>query len=90
MAKRKPKIQNRIRSYRIAKGLSQKKLAFLLGMSAQQVSRWERGKAKPKTSNAIGLAVITDRPIKDIFSDYSFKWREKIKKRKKLLRRKNS
>ena len=88
--KREPRIKNRIHLCRTAIGLTQKKLAFLLNMSASQVSRWEKGKAKPKVSNAIGLAVATQRLVEDIFYYYREEWQEKIKKRRKLLNSKEN
>jgi DNA-binding transcriptional regulator YiaG len=36
-----------IREFRFSFGWSQEKFAFILGVSAKSVSRWENGKSKP-------------------------------------------
>ena len=84
-AKRKPKINNRIRYCRTAISIGQKELAFLMGVPSSQVSRWEKGRREPGIYNAIGLAVVTRRLVEDIFLDYRREWQEKIRKRARLL-----
>ena len=83
--KRGPRINNRIRLYREEKGYRQKDLAFLLGMSTFQISRWERGKSEPTLYHAIGLGVVCTRLLDDIYRLYFDEWKEKIKKRAKEL-----
>ena len=85
LQKREPKIRNRIRYCRMATNLSQKDLAFLMGVPASQVSRWETGKREPLIHNAVGLAVVTHRLVEDVFLDYRQEWQERIKERAKLL-----
>lgn len=83
--KREPIIKNRLRYCRMAMGLSQKDMAFLMGLPAQEISRWERGKRTPSVYNAIGLAVAVGRLVEDVFFDYRGEWRERIRERVKLL-----
>lgn len=85
LVKREPRINNRIRLYREEKGYRQKDLAFLLGTSAFQISRWERGRSEPTLSHAIGLEVACCRLIDDIYRPYFDEWKEKIKERRKEL-----
>lgn len=84
--KREPIIKNRLRYCRMAISLSQKDLAFLMGLPASQISRWERGRRTPNVYNAIGLAVASQRLVEDVFLDYRGEWQERIKKRAKLLK----
>lgn len=83
--KREPRINNRIRLYREEKGYRQKDLAFLLGTSTFQISRWERGMAKPTLYHAIGLEVACSRLIDDVYRPYFDDWKEKIEDRRKEL-----
>ena len=46
-AEKKPMICNRIRHYREGLGLEQKALAAMVGVTANAVSNWERGRARP-------------------------------------------
>lgn len=83
--KRVPRIRNRIYNCRKGVGLTQKELAFLLGITTSGISKWERGRAEPRIYNAIGLGIAIDEPLDDIFFDYPKEWQEKIKERKKLF-----
>lgn len=83
--KREPIIKNRLRYCRMAIGLSQKDVAFLMGLPAQEISRWERGKRIPSVYNAIGLAVAVGRLVEDVFFDYHGEWQGRIRERAKLL-----
>ena len=76
-------MKNRIRYYRMVKDLTQKKAAFLMGLTPQQVSEWEVGEVEPGVYNAIGLAVATGKPVEYIFFDYWREWQEKIEARRK-------
>jgi len=69
----------------MAVNISQKKAAFLVGVPAPQLSRWENGKAEPGIHNAIGVAMVTNRLVEDVFYDERREWREKIKERGKQL-----
>jgi len=83
--KREPIIKNRLRYCRMAISLSQKDVAFLMGLPAQEISRWERGGRMPNVYNAIGLAVASQRLVEDVFLDYRQEWQERIRKKAKLL-----
>ena len=69
----------------MAIGLSQKKMAFLMELPPQQISRWEKGRRRPNLYSAIGLAVATKRLVDDLFFDYREEWQERVRKRVKLL-----
>lgn len=49
-------LKERIQSQRNRRGLSQEKLAELVGVSRQAVSRWEVGSAVPDTDKLVPLA----------------------------------
>lgn len=51
-------LGNRIFELRKSKGLSQKELGSLLGVSNKSVSKWENGAAIPKTDTLVKLADI--------------------------------
>ena len=52
------KLGQRISFYRKQKGLSQEKLAELLDISRQAVTKWENGQSNPTSENLIKLAEI--------------------------------
>lgn len=54
------RFPNAIREYRVARGMSQRKLAELVGGTRDMVSAWERGHYLPTLSNAIRLARALD------------------------------
>ena len=83
-SKRKPKIRNRIHNCRKAINLSQEEAAFRMGLNRCQLSKWERGEKNPNIYNAVGLAVVTQSMVEDVFFDYRKEWQEKIKERMKL------
>lgn len=51
-------IEKQISELRKKNGISQEKLAELVGVSRQAVTKWESGKAKPDTENLLRLAEI--------------------------------
>lgn len=56
-----------------------------MGVNHRQISHWERGEKAPTLYNAVGLAVVTQKMVEDVFFDYRQEWKEKILERKKLL-----
>lgn len=52
------KLSERIRENRIRCGFSQEKLAELMDVSRQAVTKWERGQSAPSTENLFRLAEI--------------------------------
>ena len=57
---RRAKFPNKIREYRLKAGLSQRKLAELLGRGRSAVSAWERGHVLPTVPNLFRLAKTLD------------------------------
>lgn len=53
-------LSNKIYELRTQKGLSQKELGAILGVSNKAVSKWETGTALPKTETLIKLAKVFD------------------------------
>lgn len=51
-------VGNRIYELRKEKGLSQKELGALIGVSNKAVSKWETGASAPKTETIINLAAV--------------------------------
>lgn len=53
-------LNENLKKYRTNKGLSQEKIAELLGVSRQAVTKWESGQTTPSSDNLIALAQIYD------------------------------
>lgn len=51
-------LSDRIKNYRQSAGLSQEKMAELVGVSRQAVTKWETGQTSPSTENLFRLAEI--------------------------------
>ena len=60
-------MENRIAHYRKLRGLSQERLAHVLGTSRQQLSEWERGLKLPRVDTAIDIARALGCTVEDIF-----------------------
>ena len=54
---------DKIKELRQAKGISQRELGEMLGVSDRAVSKWEKGITRPTAENMIRLAVIFDIPF---------------------------
>lgn len=61
-------LSNRIYELRIQKGLSQKELGAILGVSNKAVSKWETGTAIPKTETLIKLAEVFEISTEELLS----------------------
>lgn len=59
-------IAKRISEIRKQSGISQEKLAELVGVSRQAVTKWESGKANPDTENLLRLAEIFGVPVDEL------------------------
>lgn len=59
-------LNARLKEYRNIKGLSQEKVAELVGVSRQAVTKWENGKSTPSSDNLIALAYIYDVSIDEL------------------------
>ena len=55
-SKHAPRFPNRIREYRLKAGLSQRRLAELIGRDRAAVSSWERGLTQPSVTLCVKLA----------------------------------
>lgn len=51
-------LGSQIRKYRIARGMLQRDLAALVGVSRFTVVRWENGKFEPKASQLADIATV--------------------------------
>ena len=51
-------VGERLRECRFRQGLSQEKVAELLGVSRQAVTKWESGKSLPSSENMLALASL--------------------------------
>lgn len=58
---------NRLHTLRTEKGLSQKKLAELSGLSQSSIYQWEKGTRKPKAEQLEKLAVALNISISELF-----------------------
>ena len=87
----------RIRALRLKKGLSQKELGMLLGVSLGTIVLWEKGKITPKAERRGGLVAlrkIGKREIKRFLAEKKAaepkKEKAKAKPRRKAIRRRKS
>ena len=65
-----PRFPNRIREYRIKAGLSQRKLAGLLGRGRNAVSSWERGLTRPDVTLGVRMAKILGTLAESLYMDF--------------------
>ena len=64
-------FSNNLHKLRKEKGLSQKKLAELTGVSQTAVYHWEQGMRTPKIEQIIKIADILKVPVEDLLISYS-------------------
>ena len=62
-------IGEKIKELRIEKGLSQQKLANLIGVSQKAVDYWERNINEPKASYIISLVKIFNTSFDEFFNE---------------------
>ena len=60
-------IRDKIRAYRHKKGLTQAAFGRLLGVSAQAISKWERGECYPDITLLPALAALLGCSVNDFF-----------------------
>jgi transcriptional regulator with XRE-family HTH domain len=65
-----PRFPNKIREYRLKAGLSQRKLAALLGRGKDAVSSWERGLTLPNVPRLMRMAKILDTLAESLYTDF--------------------
>ena len=63
-----PLICERVRHFRILRGMEQKALAAALGITANSVSNWEQGRSRPDLSLLPGLCRALNVSLYDLFS----------------------
>jgi transcriptional regulator with XRE-family HTH domain len=61
-------VSNNVALLRKKKGLSQEKLAELLGCSRQTITRWETGSREPRVSDLLKIASVLDCTIEDLIN----------------------
>lgn len=59
-------LSEKLKAYRVNKGLSQEKIAELLGVSRQAVTKWEAGQTTPSSDNLIALAKLYNVPLDEL------------------------
>ena len=65
-----PRFPNKIREYRLRAGLSQAKLAGLLGRGRDAVSSWERGLTLPNVPRLMRMAKILGTLAESLYQDF--------------------
>lgn len=65
-----PRFPNRIREYRLKAGLTQRKLAELLGRGRDAVSSWERGLTLPSVPKLMRMAKILGTLAESLYMDF--------------------
>ncbi len=65
-----PRFPNKIRQYRLQAGLSQRKLAELLGRGRNAISSWERGLTQPSVTRAVRMAKILSTLAESLYADF--------------------
>lgn len=66
------KLGGRIKELRLEQGLTQLKLAKLVGVSQKAIDYWERSVNEPKASYIVALVTIFDISFDDFFKDVKF------------------
>ena len=69
-SRRHPKYPNRIREYRLKAGLTQRKLAELLGRGRDAVSAWERGVNLPSVPRLLRMAKILGTLAESLYMEF--------------------
>ena len=65
-----PRFPNKIREYRLKAGLSQRKLAAMLGRGKDAVSSWERGLTLPNVPRLMRMAKILGTLAEALYMDF--------------------
>lgn len=68
--KRDIEVGRRVRAFRLQKGLSQEKLADQLGVTFQQVQKYEKGTNRVAAGRLQRIAEILEVPITDFFTQH--------------------
>jgi putative transcriptional regulator len=62
-----PLVANKLRELREERGLTQERLAELVGLSRQSIISLERGRFLPSVETALRLSAALDVPLESIF-----------------------
>jgi putative transcriptional regulator len=62
-----PLVANRLREFREERGLTQERLAELVGLSRQSIISIERGRFLPSVETALRLSAALDVPLESLF-----------------------
>ena len=74
------KIPNRLRKYGKIRGLSQRRVAAILGVkSASRISNWENGRSIPNLRDVIRLSILYRTLIDGLFIEHVRTLREEIR-----------
>jgi transcriptional regulator with XRE-family HTH domain len=65
-----PRFPNKIREYRLKAGLTQRKLASLLGRGRDAVSSWERGLTLPNVPRLMRMAKVLGTLAETLYMDF--------------------
>ena len=65
-----PRFPNKIREYRLKAGLSQRKLAEMLGRGRNAVSSWERGLTLPNVPRLLKMAKILHTLAESLYMNF--------------------
>lgn len=65
-----PRFPNRIREYRLKAGLTQRRLAELLGRGRDAVSSWERGLSLPSVPKLMRMAKLLGTLAESLYADF--------------------
>lgn len=65
-----PRFPNRIREYRLKAGLTQSKLAGVLGRGRDAVSSWERGLSLPSVPKLMRMAKVLGTLAEALYQDF--------------------
>ena len=69
-SRRTRRFPNTIREYRLKAGLSQRRLAAMLGRSKDAVSSWERGMRLPNVPQLMRMAKILGTLAESLYTDF--------------------
>ena len=61
------KLKNNLKKFRVEKGMSQQKLADLIGVSRNTISSIETGQFNPTAKLALILCVTLDKKFEELF-----------------------
>lgn len=70
LSRHAPRFPNRIREYRLKAGLTQRKLAQMLGRGKDAVSSWERGLSLPSVPKLMRMAKVLGTLAEALYQEF--------------------